>query len=192
MAINVMPSGKAPPGRLRVGASTVALATALPVAACGSHADNSAGPAAAGPHCTHVGERFLNLKMAEEYTPAPPEGGGMDEYRCQVIDPGLTKAAFLTGTQVMPENAAIAHHAIVYTLPPGDAAAVREHDAKTPGLGWQRFGGTGVAGAEVEPWDAAWVDTWARLVTTKGRSEKSCRRMPHGYRTTQTLEGRLT
>lgn len=65
------------------------------------------------------------------------------------------------GTQFAPENVAIAHHAIVYAVPPGGAAAVREQDAKTPGLGWQCFGGTGVAGAEVEEGDAAWVDTWA-------------------------------
>jgi hypothetical protein len=81
--------------------------------------------------------------MAEAYTPAPPEGGGTDEYRCQVIDPGLTKAQFVTGTQLMPENVAIAHHAIVYAVPPGRAAQVREQDAKTPGPGWQCFGGTG-------------------------------------------------
>ncbi|RSM89731.1 monooxygenase [Kibdelosporangium aridum] len=155
----------------------MALATAFAVVACGSDADNSAAPATAGSHSAHAGgssappqplragERFVDLKMTEAYTPAPPEGGGTDEYRCQVIDPGLTKTAFLTGTQVMPENVAIAHHAIVYAVPPGGAAAVREQDAKTPGLGWQCFGGTGVAGAEVEVeeggGDAAWVDTWA-------------------------------
>ncbi|MEU7742890.1 monooxygenase [Nonomuraea sp. NPDC049158] len=157
----------------RFGVATMALATAFAVAACGSGADNSAVPAAAGSHSAHAGgssappqplragERFVDLKMAEAYTPAPPEGGGTDEYRCQVIDPGLTKAAFLTGTQVTPENVAIAHHAIVYAVPPGGAAAVRDQDAKTPGLGWQCFGGTGVKGAEVEEGEAAWVDTWA-------------------------------
>ena len=149
------------------------LATAFVVAACGSDAGNKAVPAAAGSHSAHgggssappqplrAGERFVDLKMAEAYTPAPPEGGGTDEYRCQVLDPGLTKAAFLTGTQVIPENLAIAHHAIVYAVPPGGAAAVRAQDAKTPGLGWQCFGGTGVDGAEVEKGEAAWVDTWA-------------------------------
>ncbi|MEV4282250.1 monooxygenase [Actinoplanes xinjiangensis] len=154
-------------------AGTMALVTAFAVAACGSDADNSAAPSTAGPHSAHAGgssapprplragERFAELRMAEAYTPAPPEGGGSDEYRCQVIDPGLTRTAFLTGTQFAPENVAIAHHAIMYAVPPGGAAAVREQDAKTPGLGWQCFGGTGVAGAEVEEGDAAWVDTWA-------------------------------
>ncbi|MBV1942145.1 hypothetical protein KUF83_37165 [Streptomyces sp. BV286] len=45
---------------------------------------------------------------------------------------------------------------------------MREQDAKTPGLGWLCFGGADVADAEVGEGDAAWVDTWARLVTTKG------------------------
>ncbi|WP_045311276.1 monooxygenase [Lentzea aerocolonigenes] len=157
----------------RFGAATAALATAFAVVACGSNAGNGAVPIPPGPHNGHAGqppaptqplragERFVDLKMAEAYTPAPPEGGGTDEYRCQVIDPGLTKAAFVTGTQVTPENVALAHHAIVYAVPPAGAAAVREQDAKTPGLGWQCFGGTGVPGAEVEEGEAAWVDTWA-------------------------------
>jgi len=170
MAVNAAPSGS----RWKFGAATMALATAFAVvAACGSDADNSAAPAAVGSHGAHAGgssapppplragERFVNLKMAEAYTPAPPEGGGSDEYRCQMIDPGLTKTAFLTGTQFTPENVAIAHHAIVYVVPPGGAAAVRKQDAKIPGPGWQCFGGTGVAGAEVEEGDAAWADTWA-------------------------------
>ncbi|MCA2215520.1 monooxygenase [Wangella sp. NEAU-J3] len=153
--------------------------TAFAVAACGSDADNSAAPAAPPAGVSHgahagasvgpplplrAGERFLDLKMAEAYTPAPPDGSGTDEYRCQVIDPGLTKAAFLTGTQVMPENLDIAHHALVYAVRPGKAALVREQDAKVPGPGWQCFGGTGVEGADVEgdgeP-GAMWVDTWA-------------------------------
>ncbi|ANN15866.1 monooxygenase [Amycolatopsis orientalis] len=153
----------------------MALATAFAVAACGSNADKSAAPAAAGAHSAHAGgpaappqplragERFVDLKMAEAYTPTPSGDSGTDEYRCQVIDPGLTKAAFLTGTQVTPENVALAHHAIVYAVPPRGAALVREQDAKTPGVGWQCFSGTGVKGADVEEDEpgATWVDTWA-------------------------------
>ncbi|MGW5740622.1 monooxygenase [Amycolatopsis sp. NPDC003861] len=157
----------------RLGAAATALATTFAVVACGAGTGTSAAPTPVGPHSAHAGgasappqplragERFAELKMSESYTPAPPEGGGTDEYRCQVIDPGLTKTAFLTGTQVTPENVALAHHAIVYAVPPGGAAAVRAQDAKTPGPGWQCFGGTGVAGAEVEEGEASWVDTWA-------------------------------
>ncbi len=176
MAVNAAPSRP----WSTLGAAAMALATACAVAACSADADNRAAPAepaAPGSHSAHAGatsgppqplragERFVELKMAEAYTPAPPEGA-VDEYRCQVLDPGLTEEAFLTGTQVMPDNVAIAHHGIVYAVAPGDADAAREQDAKTPGLGWQCFGGTGVEGADVEDDDegesgAAWVDTWA-------------------------------
>jgi hypothetical protein len=48
MLVTVTPSGKAPSGRLRSGVGAMALVTAFPVAPRGSHADNSAGPGAAG------------------------------------------------------------------------------------------------------------------------------------------------
>lgn len=182
--------------RRRLGAPTMALATAFVAVACqsGTGTDTGAAPATTDHSASHDGhtgaatappqplrdgERFVELQMAEAYTPAPPEGA-MDEYRCQVLDPGLTEPVFLTGTQIMPDNVAIAHHGIVYAVAPSDAAAVREHDAETPGPGWQCFGGTGVEGADVEYDEedeegeeddadgeggedegAAWVDTWA-------------------------------
>lgn len=71
MTVNAMPSRKAPGGRLRFGVRAMALVTAFPVAARGSHADNSAGPGVTGPHSAHAlgssapsrppraGERFL-------------------------------------------------------------------------------------------------------------------------------------
>ncbi|MDQ0815144.1 hypothetical protein QFZ63_006858 [Streptomyces sp. B3I7] len=108
--------------------------------------------------------------MAEACTPAPPEGGASDGYRRRMIDPGLSRTAFLTGTQFAPENVALTHHAVVWAVPPGGAAAVSEQDAKTSGPGRQSLGGAGVVGVQVEEGDAARVDTWARLVTTKGRS----------------------
>ena len=107
MAVNAMRSGKAPPGRLRFGVATMEPATAFPVAARGSHADNSAEPGAAGPHSAHAG--------GSSAPPQPPRAG----------------ERFLA-------------------VPPVGAAAVRKQDAKTLGLGWQCFGGTGAAGAEVE------------------------------------------
>lgn len=107
MVVNVTPSGKAPPGRLRSWVGAMALVTAFPVAARGSHADNSAGPGAAGPHSAHAG--------GSSAPPQPPRAG----------------ERFLV-------------------VPPVGAAVVRKQDAKTRGLGWQCFGGTGAAGAEVD------------------------------------------
>lgn len=57
MAVDTAPSGKAPPGRLRLGASTRALAAVYSVAACGSRPHNNAVPY--GYHATRTSEERL-------------------------------------------------------------------------------------------------------------------------------------
>jgi hypothetical protein len=101
-----------------------------------------------------AGERFLTLRMPQPYTPVAP-GGGTDEYRCFLVDPKLASNQYLTGSQFLPQNAAIVHHAIFFRIAPADAAKARQLDANTPGEGWTCFGDSGVEG------DAAWVAHWA-------------------------------
>ncbi|MET8146055.1 monooxygenase [Sphaerisporangium sp. NPDC005288] len=161
--------------------AAVALATTLLVAACGpspttgssvaGHGTPSGSPQAstgttAGTHAGHGGpfkapppqplrpsERFVDLKPPKPYTPAAPSGG-TDEYRCFLLDPGLTGPAFLTGSQFLPQNTAIVHHAIIFQIGPDKAKAARDLDARTPDEGWTCFGDAGVQ-------DGAWVGHWA-------------------------------
>ena len=149
---------------------------ALATSACGSSSPGSTGTAASGApaassaapteHAGHTakapaalplraGERFLNLTMPQPYTPSAPNGG-TDEYRCLLIDPHLTKPAFLTGTRFQPQNGPIVHHAVVFAVLPENAANARAKDAETPGQGWTCFGDDDIEGEE----DSAWVDTW--------------------------------
>ena len=109
------------------------------------------------------GERFQQLTMARPYRPAPPNGG-TDDYRCFLVDPKVTKRAFLTGSQFQPRNAKIVHHAIFFRVDPGDVAEARRIDAAAPGDGWTCFGGTGIGGTDQrERLDGgtAWVAAWA-------------------------------
>ena len=119
-----------------------------------------AEPAAAA---LRPGERFLTLSMPRPYTPQPT-GGGTDEYRCFLVDPKLTKASYLTGSQFLPQNAEIVHHAIFYRVTPDQAAEAKSLDAAAPGQGWRCFGGTGIGGngptAQLSG-GAAWVAAWA-------------------------------
>jgi hypothetical protein len=119
--------------------------------------------AAPGPHGSHTiapaaplrdGERFVSLAMPEPYTPAAPNGG-TDEYRCFLVDPKLTQDAFLTGSQFLPQNAAIVHHAIFFRLDPTQVPEARQVDAQDPGEGWRCFGDAGIGAG------AAWVAHWA-------------------------------
>lgn len=96
-----------------------------------SHDTSTAAPALP----LRASERFVNLAMPEPYTPSAPQGG-TDEYRCMIIDPHLTKPTFLSGSQFQPQNTSMVHHAVVFAVPPENAAAAEAKDAATPGEGW--------------------------------------------------------
>jgi Copper type II ascorbate-dependent monooxygenase, C-terminal domain len=101
-----------------------------------------------------AGERFTTLTMTSAYTPSAPNGG-TDEYRCFLVDPHLSASEFLTGSQFLPQNVAIVHHAIFFRVDPQGAAAARARDAGAPGAGWTCFGDAGIGAA------ASWVAHWA-------------------------------
>jgi copper type II ascorbate-dependent monooxygenase-like protein len=100
------------------------------------------------------GERFVTIGLPTAYQPSAPHGG-TDEYRCFLIDPKLDRPEYLTGSQFLPQNADIVHHAIFFRVDPIGAEAARAVDASTPGEGWTCFGDAGVGGG------ASWVAHWA-------------------------------
>ena len=69
--------------------------------------------------------------MPEPYTPSPPTGVGTDDYRCFLLDPQLAEDSYLTGTNVVPGNADIAHHVILFRVPPEQVADAERLDAET-------------------------------------------------------------
>ena len=152
----------------RLGPLAAGMTAVLVVAGCGGNgsAGTAPSPAATAGHAGHLstavpaaaplrpGERFVTLTMPRPYTPAAPNGG-TDEYRCFLVDPRLTGNAYLTGSQFLPQNTAIVHHAIVFRVDPADAAQARRVDAASPGEGWTCFGDAGIGG------DAGWVAHWA-------------------------------
>ena len=104
-----------------------------------SHRTFSAAP----PAPLRDGERFLELSMARPFTPTA-SNGATDEYRCFLIDRELAERAFITGSQFLPENADLVHHAIFFRVKPTDVAKATKMDADAGGDGWTCFGGTGV------------------------------------------------
>ena len=106
------------------------------------------------------GERFARLRLPVAYTPSAP-GEGTDDYRCFLVDPGLTEDQLVSGVDIRPDNAAVVHHVIVSRVDPDQVARAEELDAATPGPGWTCFGGSGVQsdGASLDAAD--WVGAWA-------------------------------
>jgi hypothetical protein len=113
-----------------------------------------------------------HLEQGTDYrTPdfAPePQGGALaahDEYRCFLLDSGLTAPRYITGYEVTPGNAAIVHHVLVFAV---DAAksvgngmtngdVMSALDAASPDrLGWPCFGAAG-EGVDVESVPVTWA-----------------------------------
>jgi hypothetical protein len=154
----------------RLGSVAVVLASLLASAACdrdtGGPATVPGGTASSSAHSGHgsfvppsptplrAGERFVTLTMPRPYTPVAPEGG-TDEYRCFLVDPKISTGAYLTGSQFLPQNVDIVHHAIFFRIDAQNVAKARDVDERTPGEGWQCFGDSGTGG------DDAWIAHWA-------------------------------
>ncbi|MDI3288432.1 hypothetical protein [Polyangium sp. 15x6] len=79
-----------------------------------------------------------------DYTPEPPPGE-LDEYRCFVVDPGITEDTFITGYDIQPGDARVVHHVSLFYLADDQADADAEAlDAADPGPGYRCFGAAGV------------------------------------------------
>jgi hypothetical protein len=111
------------------------------------------------------GEQFRTLTVpGGPYLPAAPSGGH-DDYHCFLLDPHLATDRYVTGSDVLPGNVAVVHHAILFTVPPDQVADAEAHDAQTAGRGWTCFGGTALpdrtttalSALDAAPWLAAWA-----------------------------------
>jgi Copper type II ascorbate-dependent monooxygenase, C-terminal domain len=140
---------------------TVPAPSAATGTAAHSHPAQAAPPAAP----LRAGEWFDRLRMPSPYVPSPPNGG-TDDYRCFLLNPDLRTAAYLTGSEFLPQNSAIVHHAIFFRVSPSDVTQARNLDAQSPGEGWTCFGGTGIEAADgpaasLDGDGPAWLAAWA-------------------------------
>ena len=160
-----------------VVAVAIVAVTTLAAFACGN-APSTSAPAAPDPvREAHIhgapppppaplrdGERFLEVGLTQAFKPSPPSGG-TDEYRCFLIDPHIATPTFLTGSQFLPQNNDIVHHAIVYRVDPADVAQAKALDDHDPGDGWTCFGGTGVRSSAIsglgDLTGGSWIGAWA-------------------------------
>ena len=164
-AATVLLAGCGSGGSPGAPAAATAAARALesPAATTGEHHDEAV-PAPA-PRPLRAGERFETLAVpGGPYRPAAPTGG-VDDYHCFLLDPHLTADTYLTGTEVLPGNPDVVHHAILFRVAAAQVRAAEEHDAATPGRGWSCFGGSALpddTGSAVSSLDAApWLAAWA-------------------------------
>jgi mono/diheme cytochrome c family protein len=87
--------------------------------------------------------RSLALAPAKAYTPRAP-AGGLDDYRCFLLEPRLKQDVFVTSTLIRPGRSELVHHVILFEAEGPDAVEARTLNAASRGQGWTCFGGPGL------------------------------------------------
>lgn len=107
------------------------------------------------------GEREVELQPAAPYLPVAARGA-TDDYRCFLLDPGVSEDAYVTSTRIEPGQNALVHHVIVYRVTPDRLPFAERLDAAAAGEGWPCFGGTHIPAASVDETlnNAGWVGAW--------------------------------
>jgi len=124
------------------------------------HTKPTLGAGLTGPGTT------ITLAPPKAYLPHAA-GGAFDDYHCFVLDPHLTRDAYVTGAVIRPQRTGIVHHVILYEVTGAQATAATQVNAANGGKGWTCFGGPNLpldlSGADAldrlgqPPWIAAWT-----------------------------------
>jgi hypothetical protein len=109
-------------------------------AIAGDPADGPSLPAPP-PGLDHVS---ATLDMGVEYI---PDDTLDDDYRCFVLDPGLSETQYLTGYQVRAGDARVVHHVILFALDSQQAEDQALAMVANDGTGYPCIGGAGVPAA---------------------------------------------
>ncbi len=105
--------------------------------------DPATAAALTTPSVATLDDATQTLPHPAAYTTA----GTRDEFICFVLDPELDNTRWLTGLEFVPGNAAVVHHALIYTDPSGRGAAQANEEGWYPCFGSPGFDETTLVGA---------------------------------------------
>lgn len=74
-----------------------------------------------------------------------------NDYRCFIMDPGVTEPTAVTGYEFVPDQRTYVHHALVYRMSADSRDAVQRRDADEPGTGYECYGAVGAGTASLDP-----------------------------------------
>jgi len=135
-----------PPGPLSPAFAHDRRLTAEQIATLAAWADGGAPlgdpdhPAPTGqPEVVDIAHADLDLNIGVDYA---PDTALSDDYRCFLVDAGMTENRVVTGYRITPGNRKIVHHVITAVFAKTDRPALEALDAETPArAGWPCVGG---------------------------------------------------
>ncbi|NUP13421.1 MAG: hypothetical protein HOW73_45870 [Polyangiaceae bacterium] len=93
-----------------------------------------------GPSAPDLGEPTIELTPEDDYV-ASSEAS--DDYRCFILPYDFDAETYVVGSTVVPGVLPIAHHALIYVIPPDLEQTIRGLDEDDEGIGYTCFGGPG-------------------------------------------------
>ena len=84
-------------------------------------------------------------------------GNDIDDYRCQIYDPGITENGYLESFGFEADRTEVVHHALVFRADAEAREAAEQQDSADPAIGW---GCTALAGFG-EPGQSDLIMSWA-------------------------------
>ena len=90
--------------------------------------------------------KTISLVSGPYQPKAPP--GATDDYHCTLMNPHVTKDAYIVSSQFLPGSPED-HHADLALVPPSVAATALAVDAQTGGKGWTCFGSPALPGGSL-------------------------------------------
>ncbi len=125
-------------------------------------------PAAARPNTTMPLPATPGDVIVQPSADYLPNQRRTDDYHCFIVDPGLTASRDVVGVRVVPGNARIVHHMLLFEVRAGGLAALQRLDDAEPGPGYTCYGGPGVdanvragTGGDLVDMDMQQVAGWA-------------------------------
>lgn len=97
----------------------------------------------------------LSVDIGHDFS---PDTSLTDEYRCFLIDPKLTSVRYLSGYDILPGNARLVHHVLIFQATGRFLDEARSLEQRQDGRGgWPCFGGPGIGNDAIATAAAAQV-----------------------------------
>jgi hypothetical protein len=102
--------------------------------------------------------KIYTATMPKAHLPSAPNNG-TDDYRCFLLDPGVTEDSIIESVEFIPQNKEYVHHAIMFRVTSPDLPqAIAANDG---GNGWPCFGGSGLGSMFSSFLTSPWISSWA-------------------------------
>jgi hypothetical protein len=112
----------------------------------------------AAPGVSTAATKIYTATMPQAHLPSAPNNG-TDDYRCFLLDPGVTQDSIIKSVEFVPQNKEYVHHAIMFRVTSPDLPQAIAAD--NGGKGWPCFGGSGLGSMFSSFLTSPWISSWA-------------------------------